>query len=65
MKEKKGFDFRNFEVMTEMSNGNLIGGFSATTGGGSGGALIAVKNDSCPITNNCNGGNCVRGCGSN
>ncbi len=63
MKQKKEFDLGNFEVMTETSNGNLIGGFSAATGGSNGSAL-AARNTNCPITNNCNGGNCTKGCGT-
>lgn len=51
-----------FEVLSESKTGNLVNGFSAAisvnetaaTGG-------LMPNIGC--TNNCNGGNCVAGCG--
>lgn len=40
----------------------FLGGFSMVLGT-PGVAGLAARNKTCPITNNCNAGNCVRGCG--
>lgn len=64
MKEKQKNNFKNFEVLSETNNGTLVGGFSSI--GGSlplTSNLLEVKNKGCHVSNNCNGGNCARGCG--
>jgi hypothetical protein len=53
-----------FEVL-DSSGESLKGGFStAYAGGGIWGWLIPDINGKCDTTNNCNGGNCVSGCGT-
>ncbi|WP_196896226.1 hypothetical protein [Aureivirga marina] len=62
---KKQFDIKKFEVL-ETSNEVLKGGFStAYTGAGLDAAFKEAKNvlSNCS-TNNCHGGNCASGCGS-
>ncbi len=60
----KKFNLIPYEVLTETSNGILVGGFSAVAGGGiSNGSLGTVTNKDCPVMgNNCNGHNCARAC---
>jgi len=55
MKKTQKKDFAKFEVLNESSQGSLIGGFSI--------ALNAVISNATE-SNNCQGGNCVDGCGS-
>lgn len=50
------FEIKNFESLSENSENKLVGGFSHTISGGG--------NSSGTISNNCQGGNCVEGCGS-
>ena len=51
-----------FEVLSESKSGNLVNGFSAAIGMSDASAMGGMMpNLGC--TNNCNGGNCVAGCG--
>ena len=51
-----------FEVLSESKSGNLVNGFSAAIGMSDASALGGMMpNLGC--TNNCEGGNCVKGCG--
>ncbi|MCC6283414.1 MAG: hypothetical protein IT262_22605 [Saprospiraceae bacterium] len=50
------------EALQEVEMGQLQGGFASLSAKASMAALDA-KNDHCPITNNCDGGNCVVNCG--
>ncbi len=64
MKKKQTFKLEQFEVLTELNTGNLLGGFSTVVG-----LSINLREpapiDFPPTTNyNCSGGNCVAGCGS-
>lgn len=65
MKENKKLGFKNFETLKETSTGILVGGFTVVTGGGQSGASGGgtVTNSGCVVGNNCQGGNCVTGCG--
>ncbi len=58
MKKKQTSKLEQFELLTETSTGSLIGGFSTTL------FLEIDPIDGGGTTNNCNGGNCVAGCGS-
>jgi hypothetical protein len=62
MKENKKVDFKNFEVLSESRNGNMIGGFSPIIIVASTSSFYAT-NSECHVVNNCNGGNCASGCG--
>ena len=56
MSSKIKFDLANFESLSEDSSNQLVGGFSAS---------VSLTLDSASFeTNNCNGGNCVDGCGA-
>lgn len=58
MEKKEKFDLSKFEALSQNQQGQLVGGFSAATD----------PNDQLPtdpVTNNCNGGNCVSGCQTN
>ena len=56
-KVKLTFDISNFEAISENSEKKLVGGFSSSLTGGS---------DSLEtLSNNCHGGNCATGCGTN
>jgi hypothetical protein len=61
-KQSKKINLSNFEIMSDDGNGTLVGGFSKAKE-----TMIihnvAGTNRECHITNNCNGGNCVAGCG--
>ncbi len=59
---KKKISLSNFKKLTDNSTGEFVGGFSHSLSAGNAGPL--KKNDVCPKTNNCNGGNCVEGCAS-
>lgn len=61
MKEKKKMDFKNFEVLSE-TNGTMIGGFSGIINFNASTSYSPTNKD-CHVTNNCNGGNCIAGCG--
>lgn len=51
------FNISNFEPVSENSINKLIGGFSTS---------LSARGDSLEIlSNNCHGGNCVKGCGTN
>jgi hypothetical protein len=69
MNYNPNMDLTKFEVLSETGNGSLIGGFSV--------ALAAnltrtpllesesnVLANCSETTNNCQGGNCVKGCGA-
>jgi hypothetical protein len=62
METKKKFDFKNFEVMSESGNGKLLHGFTAAKSGITS-VYGAFATNTCPVTNNCNNGNCAAGCG--
>ena len=65
MEKNKKISFKNFEALTETGNGVLIGGFSMVTLGSSSSLTGSdVKNVRCVVGNNCQGGNCVKGCGT-
>lgn len=49
------------ESLLDAEMGQLQGGFVSV--GGENNLLDGVHNIRCPITNNCDGGNCVAGCG--
>lgn len=53
---KLKFNLSNFEPISESSENKLIGGFSPSIS-------IEIKDHEFN-TNNCNGGNCVSGCGN-
>lgn len=55
MEKKQKLDLTKFEVMVETQHGLLIGGFSFA-------ATNPTTDATDPVTNNCNGGNCVAGC---
>ncbi|WP_340203318.1 hypothetical protein [Ascidiimonas sp. W6] len=55
-KVKFMFDISNFEPVAEDSENKLVGGFTASI---SSNRVQGVET----ITNNCQGGNCVEGCG--
>jgi hypothetical protein len=62
-------DLTKFEVLSETGNGNLIGGFSdALAANNPSMSLLAAESnvlaDCSTTTNNCQGGNCVKGCGA-
>lgn len=60
---KRGFNVNKFETL-EIQGNTLKGGFSTVfVGAGKGGGL-EVNANKCGQTNNCQGGNCVAGCGS-
>ncbi len=40
-----------------------IGGFSGIMNSDEAGNIALVRNKQCTVINNCNSGNCVRGCG--
>lgn len=63
MKEIKKVGFKNFEALSETSNGNMIGGFSAIIITSTSTNFFAT-NKECHVVNNCNGGNCTAGCGA-
>ena len=63
MTQGKKVNFKNFEVLTETNNGTMIGGFSVIVLTSSSASLAGTNKD-CHVTNNCNGGNCVKGCGA-
>lgn len=63
MKNKK-INLKDVEVLSETSNGTLVGGFSLATASASSIASYYEKNVQCTVTNNCDGGNCRSGCGS-
>lgn len=54
-KIKITFDISNFEPISEDSGNKLVGGFSASMS--SNGESLES------LSNNCNGGNCIKGCG--
>ncbi|MDN3548783.1 hypothetical protein [Mucilaginibacter aquaedulcis] len=63
--KKLKLSFDNFEVLTESADGKLVSGFSDAFFGD---ALMQLggsgnNNNALGCTNNCNGGNCVSGCG--
>jgi hypothetical protein len=61
---KKKFEITKFEVL-ETSSEMLKGGFSTAYAGGTKAINISGNNvGNCPTVNNCNGGNCVKGCGA-
>lgn len=62
MSKKKKMDLTKFEGLNQNTEGQLIGGFSVTLNAMGNTAFAA--NDRCQTTNNCNGGNCVKGCGT-
>jgi len=47
----------SFELISEESDGRLFGGFSGTF------SIESLTNSLALGSNNCNGGNCVAGCG--
>jgi hypothetical protein len=56
----------DFEQLSENSDGFLVSGFSTALGSNGmmhGGTAIGINAFKCEVTNNCNGGNCVSGCG--
>ncbi|WP_340203326.1 hypothetical protein [Ascidiimonas sp. W6] len=55
-KVKMIFDISNFEPVAEDSENKLVGGFSASVSG-------TFQDPVQETTNNCQGGNCVKGCG--
>ncbi|MCC6283418.1 MAG: hypothetical protein IT262_22625 [Saprospiraceae bacterium] len=61
--EKKDFKtlLAKLETLAESELGQLQGGFAIIA---STSYSAADKNVRCEITNNCNGGNCVSGCGT-
>lgn len=61
MKDKKKDYLGKFEVLSETKSGSLVGGFSKAM---SGGATVNREGTNLICTNNCNGGNCVKGCGT-
>jgi hypothetical protein len=63
MNEIKKRNFRNFEALTETTDGFMIGGFTAIILPSYGGAAYGATNTGCTVTNNCNGGNCAKNCG--
>ena len=63
-KEVNKMNLKDIELLSENSNGVLVGGFSIVTGStGPPKAYSIAKNVGCAVTNNCNGGNCTTGCG--
>lgn len=54
-KKSKQLDLNAIEVLFETENGTLMGGFSLA-------ASFNQLSMSDPVTNNCNAGNCVKGC---
>ena len=63
MEQKKSKSLSQFELLSENSNGFLISGFSlAVQSNLFGGIDSENTNNKCTI-NNCDGGNCVKGCG--
>ena len=61
--KKSKISLLQFEVLQESENGTLQSGFSVAIINHHGG-LVGATNKECTITNNCNGGNCVKGCQS-
>lgn len=61
MKKTKKMDLAKFETLGHSSDGKLVGGFSVTFTAST--MDVLAKNDRCQTVNNCNGGNCVSGCG--
>jgi len=55
---KSKFSFGDFEAITENSEKKLLGGFSASI------SLFSTQAFGIDGSNNCNGGNCVEGCGN-
>ncbi|HNF47845.1 MAG TPA: hypothetical protein PLF48_00590 [Chitinophagales bacterium] len=62
-KNQKKIDLSNFEKLSEASTGSLVGGFSVAKSGPSTNLKAAVNLIKCTTTNNCDGGNCISGCG--
>ncbi len=63
MKDNQKMDLTKFEALSETTQGALVGGFSTAMAVSPGGGEIGETiNDGC--TNNCDGGNCIKGCGS-
>ena len=57
---------QRLERIEENQMGQLQGGFVAIQGGGSvSDSFAATNKESCHVTNNCQGSNCVPGCGMN
>ena len=61
MKKNQKANLARFEVLKEAKTGNLIGGFSNAIGNTDPLHSRVAGNVIC--TNNCDGGNCVKGCG--
>lgn len=62
MSKKMKMDLTKFEGLNQNKEGLLVGGFSVTFNAPSN--SVSMLNDRCQTTNNCNGGNCVKGCGA-
>lgn len=62
MSKKEKMDLTKFEGLNQNKEGLLVGGFSVTFNAGSSASL--GTNDRCQTVNNCNGGNCTKGCGT-
>lgn len=52
-----------FKWVPRIQPAELLGGFSAAVGFGDDAMLVGSNKQHCPYTNNCQGGNCVAGCG--
>ncbi len=57
MKLSMEFNFSNFESLSENSEQKLVGGFSPSV------SLGVTASDLTGGSNNCEGGNCIAGCG--
>lgn len=57
--KKNKFSLSEFAQKLQEQDGKLNGGFAVMLAGG---AALVLANEE---TNNCNGGNCVTGCGTN
>ncbi|MDN3580928.1 hypothetical protein [Mucilaginibacter flavus] len=59
-------NLRQFEALSETSDGFLVSGFSTSLSSNTAtGGLVPIEaNLSCPKNTNCAGGNCVAGCGA-
>ena len=68
MSKENKFEVSKFEQL-ETSNGEILQGGFSTSEMGAGfwdwvkGLVTVDANGYCPVTNNCNGGNCASGCG--
>jgi hypothetical protein len=55
--------YLKFEILSESKAGNLVNGFSTAIGVSDVGGRFPLPDINSGCTNNCQGGNCVPGCG--